>query len=198
MRTHLMATGVLPIDTSVRSVSTAVACVRCHRARPHARGPRAARHDLGVGERWQSPSLNARTANLPGQPDWERFVECCVESQPGDEGDRLYQRLAEVEQIEGCVVAVRHDDDVSIGEPTTQLEYHLSRPVGDPLVWTDHGGTVQKVPELSGPAEPRSGVPRGVPMAASHIRLIQRSPVVWTKWDSLERTASLYTPRALM
>ena len=56
----------------------------------------------------ESLSLDARTSNLSGQSGWWRFVECGVESQPGDESDRLCQRLAEVEQFEGGVAAVCH------------------------------------------------------------------------------------------
>ena len=68
-----------------------------------------------VDERGQSLSLDARTSDLSGQSDWWRFVECRVESQPGDEGDRLCQGLAEVEQFECGVVTVCDHDDVSGG-----------------------------------------------------------------------------------
>ena len=68
-----------------------------------------------VDKRGQSLSLDARASNLSGQSRWRRFVECGVESQPGDEGDRLCQRLAEVEQFKGGVVAVCDHDDASGG-----------------------------------------------------------------------------------
>ena len=63
----------------------------------------------------QSLSLDARPSNLSGQSLRRRFVESCVESQPGDEGDRLCQGLAEVEQFEGGVTTVCDHDDASGG-----------------------------------------------------------------------------------
>ncbi len=68
-----------------------------------------------VDERGQSLSLDARTSDLSRQSRWRRFVERCVESQPGDEGDWLCQRLAEVEQFEGDVVTVCYHGDGSGG-----------------------------------------------------------------------------------
>ena len=89
-------------------------------------------------ERGQSLSLQTWTPHLTGQSGWSGFVERGVQSQPGDEGDGLSHGLAEVEQIESGVAAVRHHHDGTVRKPAPELEYHLTRPVGDPLVRPSH------------------------------------------------------------
>ena len=48
----------------------------------------------------QSLSLDAGSSNLSRLSNWRGFVECGVQSEPGDECDRLCERLAEVEQFQ--------------------------------------------------------------------------------------------------
>ena len=79
-------------------------------------------------ERGQSLALQTWTPHLTGQSSWSGFVERGVQSQPGDEGDGLNHGLAEVEQIESGVAAVRHHNDGTVWQPTPELEYHLGAP----------------------------------------------------------------------
>ena len=88
-----------------------------------------------MGRRW--PFRRGRP-HLTGQSSRSGFVERGVQSQPGDEGDGLNHGLAEVEQIESGVAAVRHHHDGTVRKPTPELEYHLTRPVGDFLVSPSH------------------------------------------------------------
>ena len=89
-------------------------------------------------ERGQALALQTWTPHLTGQSGWSGFVERGVQPQPGDECYRLNHRLAEVEQIESGVAAVRHHDDIMVGQPAPELEYHLARSVGDLLVGPPH------------------------------------------------------------
>ncbi len=89
-------------------------------------------------ERGQALALETRASHLTGQSSWSGFVERGVEPQPGDEGNGLGHRLAEVEQVECGAAAVSHHDDGTVWKPTPELEYHLARPVGDPLVSPSH------------------------------------------------------------
>ncbi len=89
-------------------------------------------------ERGQSLALETRASHLTGQSSWSGFVERGVQPQSGDEGNGLGHRLAEVEQVECGVAAVRHHHDGTVRKPASELEYHLTRPVGDFLVWSSH------------------------------------------------------------
>ena len=89
-------------------------------------------------ERGQSLTLQTRTSHLTGQSSWSGFVERGVQSQPGDEGNGLGHRLAEAEQVECGVTAVGNHHDGAVRKPASELEYHLTRPVGDLLVSPAH------------------------------------------------------------
>ena len=72
-------------------------------------------------ERGQSLALQTRASHLTGQSGWSGFVERGVQSQPGDEGDGLSHGLAEVEQIESGVAAVRHHHDGTVRKPAPEF-----------------------------------------------------------------------------
>ena len=82
----------------------------------------------------QTLALETRTTHLTGLTRRSGCIERGVETQSGNEGDRMSHRLTEVEQVEGSIAAVGDHHDVSVGQPAAQLEYHLSRPIGDLLM----------------------------------------------------------------
>ena len=65
---------------------------------------------------------------------WRWRIEGGVQAQFGDEGHRLAQRLAAVEQVEDGVAVVPHQHQRPVGQPAAQLHDHLPCPVGDLLV----------------------------------------------------------------
>ncbi len=118
---------------------------RCLRAELHSPSntvvPRERRaHPACIGtvqecpECGQTMALETRTPHLAGPARRSGFIECGVETQSGNEGDRMSHRLTEVEQVEGSIAAVGDHHDVSVGQPAAQLKYHPARPVGDLLM----------------------------------------------------------------
>ncbi len=63
----------------------------------------------------QALTLDARTTHLAGPTRRSGFIECGIETQSGNEGDRTSHGLTEMEQVEGGVAAVGDRDDVSVG-----------------------------------------------------------------------------------
>ena len=99
---------------------------RCLRAELHSPSntvvPRERRaHPARIGtvqeclECVQTMALETRTPHLAGPARRSGFIECGVETQSGNEGDRMSHRLTEVEQVEGSIAAVGDHHDVSVG-----------------------------------------------------------------------------------
>ena len=76
-------------------------------------------------------------------------VEGGVQAQTGNEGDRLGQGLAAVEQVRHGVAVVAHQHQRALGQPPAQEHDHLPRPVGDLLV---PASLLLVVPEQRAPA----------------------------------------------
>ena len=65
---------------------------------------------------------------------WRRVMQIGVKAQSGDESDGFMEGLAAVEEVERGVAIISHQHQGTLGQPATQLHYHLARPVGDLLV----------------------------------------------------------------
>ena len=84
-------------------------------------------------QRRQAPTIDPGTAVLAGPTHRRRFIEARVQSQTGYEGNRLRQRLAEVQQVQDGVAAVSHQHQGTAGQPAPELQNHLTGPAGELL-----------------------------------------------------------------
>ena len=105
----------------------------------------------------QTPALDPGTSVLAGQTRRRRFIEARVQTQTGYEGNRLRQRLAEVQQVQDGVAAVPQQHQGTAGHPVTELQNHLTGlvtgPAGELLGCVlSAGNTVPREPAPSGTA----------------------------------------------
>ena len=90
-----------------------------------------------VEERFQrgsSLAFERWTTVLSRLTGWRWSIEGGIQAQTGDECDRLGQGLTAVEQVEHGIAIVAHQHQRAVGQPATQLQYHLPGPVCELLV----------------------------------------------------------------
>ena len=85
-------------------------------------------------ERGSPCAFQRRPTVLTRLTGWRWRVQGGVQTQSGDEGNRLGQRLAAVEQVQHGIAVVAPQHQGPMGQPAAQLQYHLPRPVGELFV----------------------------------------------------------------
>ena len=143
---------------------------------------------------WQAGSLEPGPSWLARQPWGRRLIEGSIQPQAGDvqagdEGDRLSQRLAKMQQLEDGIAAVFQEHQGAVGQPAAQLEDELAGPAGEFLGCLPPSQVIA----LRGARTVRAGKAQtrwAQGMGVSHIRQTQRRPLALTRWLELEATAS--------
>ena len=137
----------------------------------------------------QARSLEPGPSLLARQPWGCRLIEGGIQPQAGDEGDRLSQRLAKMQQLQDGVAAVSQERQGAVGQPAAQLEDELAGSSGEFLGCLP----LSQVIVLRGGQGGRAGKAQtrwAQGMGVNHIRQTQRRPLALTKWLALEATAS--------
>ena len=78
----------------------------------------------------QAHTLHPGTTVLIWLARRRRTIESGIQTQSGDEDHGFPQGLAEVEQVQNGVAAIPHRRQRTVGQPTAQLQDHLTGPVG--------------------------------------------------------------------
>ena len=125
-------------------------------------------------QRGQTPTLDPGTAVLAGQTRRRRFIEARVQTQTGYEGNRLRQRLAEVQQVQDGVAPVPHQHQGTAGQPAPELQNHLTGPAGELL------GSASSLPEILFRGS-QHGQKRQGPTASGPRNMAQRRPLTLTR-----------------
>jgi len=70
-----------------------------------------------LGKVWQPLAFEARPSYLTGASWRSRFIEGSIQAQAGDEGDRIGELAALVEQFERCVRPIGYGHDLALWIP---------------------------------------------------------------------------------